>query len=137
MIFKSHKLQMKKGCISLSIALGLFLLAGCAGYKLGPSNGEVAGNKSVQINPIINKTLEPRLSDYLNSSLRKRLQQDGTYRLETHDDGDIVVNGVITEFKRTELAFEPGDVVTPRDYQIFLTAQITAIERSTGKTNLN
>lgn len=112
-------------------------LTSCAGYKLGPSNGEPAGSKSIQINSFINQTLEPRLSEYINSSMRKRVQQDGTFQLETQGGSDIVVSGVITEFKRGELAYQPGDVLTPRDYTLTLHAQITAIERRTGKTNVN
>ena len=81
-------------------AVLLALITGCAGYKLGPTNGVAAGEKSIQINPFQNKTIEPRLSEGITSALRKRLQQDGTYRLETHGDADIVVNGIITKFDR-------------------------------------
>jgi hypothetical protein len=61
------------------------------------------------------------------------LQQDGTYRLETHDDGDIIISGVITDYQRKELSFQPQDVITVLDYEITMTAQITARERATGK----
>jgi len=33
----------------------------------------------VQVEPFVNKTLEPRLNDYVMGSLRQRLQRDGTY----------------------------------------------------------
>ena len=118
---------------SVAFALLLALVSGCAGYKLGPTNGKPAGNQSVQINPFQNKTLEPRLSDYVSNSMRKRLQQDGTFTLDSHGDSDIIVNGVITTFHRSELAFDPNDTRTVRDYYLFMTAEITAIERSSGK----
>jgi hypothetical protein len=86
----------------------------------------------VQINPFINKTLEPRLIDYVMNSLRKNLQQDGTYKVDTHDDGDIIVSGVITSFTRAELSFQPTDIITVQDYEIRMTAQVTARQRSTG-----
>jgi len=113
--------------------LALFILAGCAGYRLGPVNGEVAGEKSVQITPFSNKTLEPRLADAVTSQMRKELQRDGTYKLATHDDGDIIVTGVITHYTRHELSFVPHDLVTVRDFRVTMTAQVTARERSTGK----
>jgi hypothetical protein len=119
------------------VAVYLALITGCAGYRLGPTNGAVAGEKSIQINPFQNRTVEPRLSEGVTSALRKRLQQDGTYRLETHGDADIVVNGIIIKFDRSELSFQPRDILTPRDYTVAITAQIVAIERRTGKTNLN
>jgi hypothetical protein len=108
-------------------------LTGCAGYHLGPTNGEVAGAHSVQIDPFLNKTLEPRVSEYVISTLRKNLQQDGTYRIDTHDDGDIVVSGVIVGFQRNELSVQPTDVITPVDYEIIITAQVKAMDRRTGK----
>lgn len=121
--------------ISSGICLGgvLFALAGCAGYRLGPTNGEIAGGRSIQINPFVNKTLEPRLMEYVMNSLRKDLQQDGTYRLNTRQDGDVIVTGVITTYSRTELSVQPTDVLTALDYQITVTGQITARDRVTGK----
>ncbi|MDB6057666.1 MAG: hypothetical protein JWO95_1510 [Verrucomicrobiales bacterium] len=120
----------------LSLVL-LAALCGCAGYKLGPTNGDVAGSRSVSVQPFLNDTLEPRLSDYVTLELRKRLQQDGTFRLETHDSGDLILSGHITKFDRSELGFQPTDVLTPRDYTLVMVAQITAVERATGKTNLS
>ncbi len=84
-----------------------------------------------------NETLEPRLTDYVSLSLRKRIQQEGTFRLETQGTGDIVLSGKITRFDRSELAANPTDVLTPQDYTLTMFADITAVERSTGKTNLN
>jgi len=66
-------------------------------------------------------------------SMRKSLQQDGTYRLATHGDGDIIVSGVIQTYRRSELSFVPTDVITVLDYDIFLTMQLTARERATGR----
>lgn len=87
----------------------------------------------MQINPFINKTLEPRLSDYVAISLRKNLQQDGTYRLDTHDDGDIILSGVILSYRRSGLSYVPTDVITVLDYEITMIVEITARERSTGR----
>jgi hypothetical protein len=74
-------------------------------YKLGPVGGAQAGEKSVQINPFINQTLEPRLGEAVTSAVRKRIQTDGTYRLNTGGTGDIIVNGVITDFTMVPFKF--------------------------------
>src|SRR4029077_3476862 len=110
----------------------LLLLSGCA-YTVGPVNGVIAREKSVQVNPFVNQTVEPHLTDAVTSQLRKRLQQDGTYRLATHGDGDIIVSGSITNYQRHELTFARSDTLTARDYRLMLTAQVTARERSSGK----
>ena len=91
----------------LALFLWLPLLAGCAGYRLGPSNGMAVGDKSVQIRPFANQTLEPRLTDALTQELRRELQRDGTFHLASSDDADIVVSGVITRYNRRELSLSP------------------------------
>ncbi|SRR6266704_1176314 len=125
-----------KGWVHFFYLLTLLALTGCA-YTVGPVSGVVAKDKSIQINPFVNQTLEPRLTDAVTSQLRKRLQQDGTYRLATHGDGDIIVSGAITNFMRHELTFARTDTLTARDYRLSLTAQVTALDRSSGKVILD
>jgi hypothetical protein len=117
----------------LCAAAAALVLAGCAGYRLGPSGGQKAGARSVEIEPFLNKTIEPRLGDYLMSSLRRNLQKDGTYRVETQHEGDVILTGVINTYQRVEISVQPVDAITPLDYEISMIAQITARERSTGK----
>ena len=124
---------MKKWPVFLLLGINAVAGVGCAGYHLGPTNGQIAGARSIEIDPFSNKTLEPRLVDYVENSLRKDVQQDGTYRLDTHEQGDIIVTGVITAYNRTELSVQPTDVLTALDYQITMTVQLTARERTTGK----
>ena len=114
------------------------LWSGCiGGYRLGPTNGDVAGAKSVQVNLFQNETYEPRLSEAVGTALRRTLQQDGTYRLSTHGDPDVILTGVITKYERSGISFNPKDVITPRDFSIIMIAKINATERSTGRVLLN
>jgi hypothetical protein len=110
----------------------LFLFAGC-GYQLGPTNGVPAGSRSVQINLFKNDTWEPRLSEPIATSLRRWIQRDGTYRLATKGDADIIVDGIIVEFNRSGISFQPSDVLTVRDYEVSAVADVKAYERVTGK----
>ena len=102
-----------------------------------PTNGASAGDKTIQVNPFINQTMEPRLGEPLTHALRKRLQQDGTYKLRTAGDADIVITGVITAFSRSDLSYQPNDIATVRDYTLYMTAQVKAVERSSGKVLLD
>ena len=77
---------------------GLILIlcaSGCAGYRLGPTNGVAAGEKSIEVDPFINQTLQPRLTDAVTSQMRKELQRDGTYQLVSSSDADIVGSGTL------------------------------------------
>jgi hypothetical protein len=115
------------------VCAAIALMAGCAGYHLGPVNGAVAGEKSIEVLPFNNQTLEPRLGDIVTQALRERLQTDGTYRLATQGGGDIVVTGVITRYVRDSLSYLPGDVQTAENYHVTITAHVTAREPATGK----
>ena len=128
------KVQKRRALPFLACCL---VFCGCTGYRLGPTNGLVPREKSVQVNPFVNQTMEPRLTDAVTSQVRKELQRDGTFRLAPQDDGDIVVTGVITRYFRHEISFAPNDILTVRDYRVTLTAQVTARERGTGKILLD
>jgi hypothetical protein len=121
----------------LAVSTTILFLTGCAGYHLGPVNGAVAGEKSIEVVPFNNQTLQPRLGDAVTQALRERLQTEGTYRLATRGPGDVVVTGVITRYNREGVSFLSSDVVTPQDYRVNITAHITACERDTGKVLLN
>jgi hypothetical protein len=112
-------------------------LAGCAGYKLGPTNGIPAGSRSLRVQPFANRTHEPRVTEYLAISMRKELQQDGTFRLETSGSPDILVSGEITRFERKGLSYQTNDVLTPQEYTLTLVARVVAVDMNSGKTNLN
>jgi len=118
------------------LAASLFL-TGCAGYRLGPTNGSPAGSRSFQVALFQNKTLEPRLIEPVATSLRRALKQDGTFRLDTSGGAYIIVEGVITEFNRAGLSLDPRDVLTVRDYELTLVAKFTAKETATGKIILD
>lgn len=120
----------------LLLTLGL-ILCGCAGYRLGPTNGQPAGGKSVQITPFVNHSMEPGLADEVTSALRKAVQRDGTFRLATHGDSDLIVTGVITDYRRRELSLLRDDLRTVRDYQLTLVAQVTIRERASHRVLLD
>jgi hypothetical protein len=121
----------------LFLAILLAQASGCAGYRLGPTTGPAERGKSVQVNFFENQTLEPRLVEAVNQALRKNLHQDGTYKLNTRGNCDIIINGVILRYERLPLTFQPVDILTVRDYQVKLITKISAAERATGKVILD
>jgi hypothetical protein len=113
------------------------LAAGCAGYKVGPTNGLGAGDKSVQVVPFSNQTIEPRLGDALTGAVRKQLQRDGTFRLTTREVGDLLVKGEITRYERSEQTLARDDMSAAQDYRISMTAHVVATDRASGKVLLD
>jgi hypothetical protein len=113
--------------------LAAVFLAGCASYHLGPVNAVAAGDKTVEVLPFNNLTLQPRLGDAVTQSLRERLQVDGTYRLATRDPGDLVVSGEIRAYNRAGLGYLNNDATTTQNYRVDVTAHVVICERASGK----
>ena len=116
----------------LALCAAALLATGCAGYHLGPVNGQIAGEKSVEVFPFNNQTLQPRLGDAVTQALREEFQTDGTYSLATSRPGDVVVSGVITSYTRSGLSYLSSDVLTANNYQITMIAHVVARDRATG-----
>ena len=114
----------------------IFLLAGCAGYHLGPVNGETAGARTIQVLPFSNHTLQPRLGDAVTQAVREKLQADGTYHL-ADDAGDVVISGDIKSYNRQGLSYLNSDVLTASNYRVSIVAHIVARERGSGKVLLD
>jgi hypothetical protein len=111
--------------------------AGCAGYRVGPVSGDVAGDRSIEVTPFASKVIEPRVGDAVTTSLRRQLQQEGTFRLNTRGEADIVVTGSVIEYDRSSLSVQPEDILTPRDYRLRIRAHVTARDRTSGRVLLD
>jgi hypothetical protein len=120
-----------------ALGAAVFLLGGCAGYHLGPVNDQIAGDKSVEILPFNNETLEPRLGDAVTQALRESFGADATFHLARSGAGDIVVTGVIKSYSRQGLSYLSSDVLTANNYNISVVAHVKACESSTGKVLLD
>jgi hypothetical protein len=121
----------------LLLSILALTLAGCAGYKLGPTNGLSSGSRSVAVNGFINQTREPRISEYLAASFRRQFQQDGTFRVETQGGADILMTGEIIRFDRTGLSYQTNDVLTPQEYTLTMVAHVVAKEAHSGRVEMD
>jgi len=109
------------------------IVTGCAGYRLGPVNGVVAGEKTVEVLPFNNQTLQPRLGEAVTQALRERIQVDGTYRLATRAPADLVISGVIKRYEREGLGYLNNDSATPQNFLVVLTTHVVIRERASGR----
>jgi hypothetical protein len=69
--------------------------------------------------------------------MRRLLQQDGTFRLETSGGADILMTGEILRFDRTGLSFQTNDVLTPQEYTLTLVAHVVAKSAHSGRVELD
>jgi hypothetical protein len=119
---------------SVRCALGTLccvLAAGCAGYHVGPVLH--ADYKSVAVPMFKNKSLHPQLEAQITNAIIKRLQADGTLRVESQDDADVVVSGTVVGYDRRFLRSSRDNTNVAREYRIIITAEIEARNRRTGQ----
>lgn len=112
-------------------ALCCVLATGCMGYRVGPVLH--ADYKSVAVPMFKNKTLRPQLEAQITNAIIKGLQADGTVRIESTDDADVVVTGTIVDYERQFLRSSRDNTDVAREYRIIITAEIEARNRRTGQ----
>ena len=110
------------------------LCSGCAGYRLGPVLK--ADYKSVAVPMFKNKTLMPQLEAQITNGIIKRLQSDGTLRVESEENADLIVTGQILHYRRSALRSLRTEAITPREFRISIDARVDARNRVTGKVVL-
>ncbi len=113
------------------------LVAGCASYRVGPVNPAIPAGQSVEVGLFQNATPQPGLSESVNASIRRELQRDGTFELATGGDGDVLLTGNITAYRRSAVSFQPRDILSVRDFEVELITRIRAADRATGRVLLD
>ena len=123
-----------KKCLSLCLpAAALLLLAGCAGYHVGPIRPKVMADvRTVAVPNFQNETLIPRIETLVAGTIIKQIQQDGTYKIASADTADAVVEGKITEIVRTPARSVRGDVLATKEYRLTVRLSYKVTQRSTG-----
>ena len=116
----------------------LLWLSGCAGYHLGPV--AKLNYDSVAVPMFRNRTVMPQMEAQITNGIIRRLQEDGSVKITSRDEADVVVLGVITKYGRTVLRTDKTDSKTlttqtqvgsgvPREYRIEITATVEILDQ--------
>ena len=110
------------------------LLAGCAGYKLGPVQPKfMDGAKTVAVPTFENKTLTPHIEALLSNAVIKQIQMDGTYRIAPVDSADMIVQGTVTEIERRSARSLRENVLATSEFNLIVHVTYTVTKRATGE----
>ena len=107
---------------------------GCAGYHVGTVTAH--NFQSVSVPMFRNRTLRPQLEAQITNAITKRIQEDGTVRVESSPDADVVLDGEVTHYERNSLRFLQSETRIPREFEIVITVRVEAKDRRTGETVL-
>jgi hypothetical protein len=121
---------MSRRALAAVVLLTSLLAFGCAGYHIGPVTKR--NFNTVAVPMFRNETLRPQLEAQISNAVIKRLQQDGSLRIETEPRADVVLSGVIFRYQRSALRSLRSDTGVPREYEIAITVRVEARDRRTG-----
>lgn len=134
LVERTTKLPAKQGSDPMTrtglllTALCCLILSGC-GYTLGTP--VVPGVRSVHV-PLFRSESFRRDTDYLlTEAVQREIRTRGGYRLEDAATADTILTGKIVEIRKSPLSETRFD--DPRELQLSLGAEVTWMDRRTGK----
>lgn len=115
------------------LLIPLFLsLVGC-GYNLGEIKPTPMRRvNTLAVNVFKNQTLIPRLEAQTADAVVKQFQQDGTYRIESADQADAIVEGTIASVERQPMRVFASNVLQTSEFELTLIVKYRVIDRTTG-----
>ena len=122
---------MPKFSIFLLIPI-LIAIEGC-GYHVGEIKPTPMRRvTTIAVNTFKNKTLIPRLEAQTADAVVKQFQQDGTYRIESADRADAIVEGTIQSVDRQPMRVFSSNVLQTAEFELTLKVTYRVIDRITG-----
>ena len=121
-----------KYCLPLLyLAPWAFLLAGCAGYRMGP--GADPPVKSLFIAPVVNESEAPQAVVPFTLALRQGFIKDGRIEISlTEADADGVLEVVLLDYDRFINSTEAFDTAVGQTFRTILRGKAT-LRRSNGE----
>jgi hypothetical protein len=115
---------------ALVLLLPTFLLAGCAGYQLGPATPNYLRQvHSIAVPTFTNNTLTPRIEVLITGTVIKQFQQDGTFRIATADKADATLKAEIVSVNRSPARSVRGNVLSTTEFNLSVTVKYTLLGR--------
>jgi hypothetical protein len=87
---------------------------------------------TIAVPAFTNKTLLPRLEAQTADAVAKQFQQDGTYRIESSDRADAIVEGTIVSVDRQPMRIFANNVLQTSEFELTLRVKYRVIDRVTG-----
>jgi hypothetical protein len=116
------------------LPVAALLLAGCAGYHIGPVKPTYLKKvNTIAVPSFKNETLVPRLEVMAANCVIRQFQDDGTYQIGNSENADAILQGTIRAVQREPARSLVGNVLQTTEFNLNLTVDYTLTDRITGK----
>ena len=113
---------------AFAAALLLLLAAGCANYRLGSMLPKDI--RTVYVPTCRNQTTEPLIEQDVTRAILPQIQMDGSLRVASEDDADVVLEITLTKFWLDPVAYESGSSSTANQYRMSIKASFALVRRA-------
>jgi len=110
--------------------LAVLLLAACGYHLAGTGTTVPEGARTIRIERFTNHTREAGLDVHLHRAVEDEFRRQGTLRVVTEGDADVVLSGSIRRFTSVPVAFSATDEAV--QYQGIMQVSLRLTERESG-----
>ena len=131
-------MKQSRNLMSLGLTLAWsVLLAGCASYRITSDVPEEL--RTIAVAVFENDTGYPETSTIVTQYVLREFQREGTMKIKSwgSEDSSLKLQGVVKRGEWAAVRFDRSYGSRAAEYRYTLTAEITLVERSTGKLLLD
>ena len=110
--------------------LTILVLAACGYHLAGTGTTVPEGARTIRIERFTNRTRETGLDVHLHRAVEDEFRRQGTLRVVSEDDADLVLSGTIRRFTSVPVAFSATDEAV--QYQGIMQVSLRLTERESG-----
>jgi hypothetical protein len=110
--------------------LAVLVLVACGYHLAGTGTTVPEGARTIRIERFTNHTREAGLDVHLHRAVEDEFRRQGTLRVVTEGDADVVLSGTIRRFTSTPVAFSATDEAV--QYQGIMQVSLRLTERESG-----
>jgi len=119
---------------ALPALLLVFVLSGCAGYRVGDISGRnLQGVRSVYVPVAKNASLEADLQVIVTNAIIQRFNSDGTLEVNQSENADSEMDVTIATVLRSAVSSSTNNILVTEQYQLTITAKVTYVNRRLGR----
>ena len=126
--------EMKKTWVAGRLALGslsLFLAAGCASYRVGSTVPDEL--RTIAVPVFENASGFPEIDATVTQYVLREFQREGTFKIASLEDAWVKLLGKLVKSDLQSLNYDRSFGSRTSEYRYALVAEITLVERGTGK----
>ena len=112
-------------------SLCLFLTASCASYRIGSAVPQEL--RTIAVPVFENASGFPEIDATVTQYVLREFQREGTFKIASMDDASVKLLGKLIRADLQSLNYDRGYGARTSEYRYTLVAEITLVERGTGK----